>query len=53
MAEEITRRFARGVYTPPERAGVSYMLAPLMRTHASPIAADKTILTMVMPHVMY
>jgi len=53
LAAEITRRFASGVYTPPERVGVSYMAAPLMRTYASPRPGDNAILTMVMPHVMY
>jgi hypothetical protein len=50
-AEEIKRRVAKGVYPPPKRAGISYMVAPLMRTYASPNA--KTVSTMVMPHVMY
>jgi hypothetical protein len=50
-AEEIKRRVAKGVYPPPKRAGISYMVAPLMRTYPSPTA--RTVSTMVMPHVMY
>jgi hypothetical protein len=50
-AEEIKRRVAKGAYPPPERAGISYMVAPLMRTYPSPSA--RTVSTMVMPHVMY
>jgi hypothetical protein len=53
LKTEIARRFAAGTYQPPERAGLSYMLAPLMRTYMSLDPSDKTIMTMVMPHVMY
>jgi hypothetical protein len=35
-----------------ERASLSYMLAPLMRTYMSLDPGDKTIMPMVMPHVM-
>jgi hypothetical protein len=53
LKTEIARRFAAGSYRPPERAGLSYVLAPLMRTYMSLDPGDKTMMTMMMPHVMY
>ncbi|MDE2365966.1 MAG: hypothetical protein KGM95_03415 [Betaproteobacteria bacterium] len=49
----IERRFLDGTYKAPERAGVSYMAAPLMRGYASFDLGKKEKRTIVMPHVMY
>jgi hypothetical protein len=53
VAKEVTGRFKTGKYKAPARAGVSYMVAPLMRTHPDPDPAKKAIVTMPMPHIMY
>jgi hypothetical protein len=50
---EIERRLKAGVYPAPARAGVSYMAAPVMRAHVSQDTANKTVVTMYLPHVMY
>ena len=41
----ISEKFADGGYAVPKRAGLSYMLAPLMRTYPSPDVSDKTVNT--------
>lgn len=43
-------RFKDGTYKAPEKAGLSYMLAPVMRTGGPP---DMKVHTMAMPHVMF
>lgn len=54
MRKEIKNRFRTGIYKAPERPGMSYMTAPLMRTYMSLDPNDKgTVATMSMPHVMY
>jgi len=53
LKKEIQKRFDDGTYHAPERPGVSYMSAPLMRTYASFDLAHKEKRTYVMPHVMY
>ena len=50
---EVERRLKTGVYVPPRRPGVSYMAAPVMRAHVSQDTANKTVMTMYLPHVMY
>jgi hypothetical protein len=50
---EIERRFRKGIYKAPRKPGLSYMVAPLMRTYPNPDPKDKTVVTMPMPHVMY
>lgn len=50
IKKQIEEGFARGLYTAPQRPGVSYMLAPVMRTAGPP---DLAVKTMVMPHVMF
>jgi hypothetical protein len=47
----VADRFKKGLYKAPARPGISYMLAPLMRTYPQPGA--KTIVTMHMPHYMF
>ena len=46
------KRIAAKYYKAPDRAGVSYMLAPVLRTYVNPDAVD-TVLTANVPHVMY
>jgi hypothetical protein len=50
---EIERRFKDNIYKAPARAGLSYMVAPIMRTYPSPLPTDKMVVTMSMPHIMY
>lgn len=45
-------RAQKGYYKAPERAGVSYMLSPILRTYANPLKGDK-VETVNFPHVMY
>jgi len=48
----IKDRFKTGYYKAPERAGISYMLSPILRTYFNPEESDKVV-TMNYPHVMY
>ena len=48
----IQDRYKGGVYKAPERAGVSYMLSPVLRTYFNPDENDR-VLTANFPHVMY
>ena len=50
LKAEIERRYRNGTYRVPERAGVSYMVAPIMRTVGPP---DLKVHTMAMPHLMF
>jgi hypothetical protein len=45
-------RHKKGYYKAPKRAGISYMLSPVLRTYFNPEESDK-VLTMNIPHVMY
>ena len=45
-------RLRTSYYKTPDRAGVSYMLAPILRTYVNPDGAD-TVVTSNIPHVMY
>jgi len=45
-------RYKTGYYKAPERAGVSYMLSPILRTYFNPEEGER-VLTMNYPHVMY
>jgi hypothetical protein len=55
-AEEVKKiiqeRYKTGYYKAPERAGVSYMLSPILRTYVNPDAND-SVATSNIPHVMY
>ncbi len=51
VRELVRDRFKKGVYKPPARTGISYMIAPLMRTYPQP--GSNTIATMHMPHYMF
>jgi len=48
----IQQRYKAKVYKAPERAGVSYMLSPILRTYVNPDAND-SVATSNIPHVMY
>ena len=48
----IKERFKKGYYQAPERAGISYMLSPILRTYFNPEESDKVV-TINYPHVMY
>ena len=50
LKAEIAKRWADGTYKVPDKAGVSYMLAPVQRTISPP---DLQVHTMTMPHVMF
>src|SRR5258705_2536508 len=50
LKAEIERRFTDKAYTAPEKAGLSYMVAPIFRTVGPP---DLKVRTMAMPHVMF
>lgn len=45
-------RFKSGYYKAPKRAGISYMLSPILRTYFNPEESDRVV-TMNYPHVMY
>ena len=45
-------RFKTGYYKAPERAGISYMLSPILRTYANP-DVDDSVITLNIPHIMY
>jgi hypothetical protein len=48
----IQDRHKTGYYKAPERAGVSYMLSPVLRTYVDPDESDR-VTTINYPHVMY
>jgi hypothetical protein len=48
----IRERIKTGYYKAPERAGVSYMLSPILRTYENPDEND-SVYTANVPHVMY
>ena len=45
-------RIKKGIYKAPARAGISYMLSPVMRTYTG-TPASKEVMTMNMPHYMF
>src|SRR6266478_6298992 len=48
----VQERYGTHYYKAPERAGVSYMLSPILRTYVNPDAND-SVATSNIPHVMY
>lgn len=48
----IQERFKTHYYQAPERAGVSYMMSPILRTYTNPDAND-AVETATVPHVMH
>src|SRR6202035_4638211 len=52
LKKVMQERFKKHYYKAPERAGLSYMLSPLLRTYVNPEAND-AVATSNIPHVMY
>jgi hypothetical protein len=52
LKEIIQRRYTKHFYKAPERAGISYMLSPILRTYTNPDANEDAV-TVSLPHVMY
>ncbi|GGB56518.1 hypothetical protein [Henriciella pelagia] len=50
LRAEIDSRYDDGTYSPPDKAGLSYMVAPIMRTWTLP---DMNVHARPMPHLMY
>jgi hypothetical protein len=50
LKAEVENRYKNKTYKVPEKAGLSYMVAPVMRTVGSP---DMKVHTMPMPHLMF
>jgi len=48
----IQQRYKTNAYRPPERAGVSYMLSPILRTYVNP-EMDASVATSNIPHIMH
>jgi hypothetical protein len=48
----IQDRYKAGFYRAPDRAGISYMLSPVLRTYVFPEESDR-VSTINLPHVMY
>jgi hypothetical protein len=52
ISDTMTSRFRKGIYRAPSRPGISYMLAPVMRTYlGSP--ASRQVGSFSMPHYMF
>jgi hypothetical protein len=52
VKETMLRRLAENYYQAPERGGIAYMLAPIVRTYTNPDQTEDA-LTVNIPHVMY
>jgi len=52
IKDTIINRIRNGFYKAPSKAGISYMLAPIMRVYTGK-PGDKTVMTMNMPHYMF
>jgi hypothetical protein len=52
LKKMIKDRYKTGYYKAPERAGVSYMMSPILRTYINPEEND-SVATSNNPHVMY
>jgi hypothetical protein len=48
----IQQRYASHYYKAPERAGVAYMMSPILRTYTNP-DNEETVATTIVPHVMH
>jgi hypothetical protein len=49
----IANKIKQGIYKAPARQGVSFMLAPLMRSYNGPTSDYKEVVNMHMPHYMF
>lgn len=52
IRDTVIGRYHRGLYKAPGRAGLSYMLAPIMRVYTGR-PGDESVMTMSMPHFMF
>ena len=52
LKKMIQQRYKANYYKAPERAGVSYMLSPILRTYVNP-DQNEDVATANVPHVMY
>jgi hypothetical protein len=52
LKETMMRRLAEHYYPAPERGGIAFMLAPIVRTYSNPEQGEDA-LTLNVPHVMY
>lgn len=52
LKEIIQERFRTDYYKPPERAGVSYMASPILRTYVNP-EENENVATANIPHIMH
>src|SRR3989441_9175960 len=52
LKKMIQGRYKTGYYKAPDRAGVSYMLSPILRTYVNPDESEN-VATANIPHVMY
>jgi hypothetical protein len=52
LKKTMQRRLKANYYKMPERAGVSYMLSPILRTYVNP-DENENVVTSNIPHVMY
>jgi hypothetical protein len=50
LSDEIAKRYREKTYAIPDKAGVSYMVGPIMRAVGPP---DMKVHTMAMPHLMF
>ena len=52
LKQLIQERYRTGYYHPPARAGIAYMLSPILRSYLNPESTDE-VGTWSIPHVMY
>jgi hypothetical protein len=52
LMDRVRGRFADGTYKAPDRPGIAYMLAPIVRAYQSPEDTNKVV-TFSLPHYMY
>lgn len=52
VKDSMISRYRRGIYKAPGKAGISFMLAPVMRVYTGK-PGDESVMTMRMPHYMF
>jgi hypothetical protein len=52
IRDSIVSKIKKGLFQAPRRSGISYMLAPIMRTYSGK-PGDTMVMTMSMPHYMF
>ena len=53
IKDTISARFAQGYYKAPARAGLSYMLAPVMMSYVGHQGSDGHVQAFILPHYMF